>query len=179
MQNVCFSLGFPILFVNSCFCLNIVAEGILEPNLRQLGSSKVVKSAPRAAKRPSRGAQERPRAAQERLKSSQERPKSGPRSAQEQPRAAQERSKSGQETPKGEPDLQDELKSGQGEPKTASDPPKGAPRPPRPPLGPSLNAPQEAPRSHQERSTCRRTSSLVVLATSMHLVLAEPHHTLD
>ena len=65
MQNVCFSLGFPILFANSCFCFKIVSEGILEPNLRQLGSSKVVKSAPRAAKRPSRGAQERPRAAQE------------------------------------------------------------------------------------------------------------------
>ena len=65
IQNVCFSLRFPILFVNSCFRPKIVSEGILEPNLRQLGSSKVVKSAPRAAKRPSRGAQERPRAAQE------------------------------------------------------------------------------------------------------------------
>ena len=65
IKNVCFSLRFPILFVNSCFYPNIASEGTLEPNLRQLGSSKVVKSAPRAAKRPSRGAQERPRAAQE------------------------------------------------------------------------------------------------------------------
>ena len=74
MQNVCFSLRFPILFANACFCLKIVSEGIFELNLRQLESSQVVKNAPRAAKRPSRVAQERSRAAQVRR---QEPPRKG------------------------------------------------------------------------------------------------------
>ena len=58
MKNVCFSLRFPILFENQYLGLNIVSEGLLGPKKRQLGASKVVKSAPRGAKRPSRGAQE-------------------------------------------------------------------------------------------------------------------------
>ena len=153
IKNVWFSLRFPILFVNSCFRPEIVSEGILEPYLRQLGSSKVVKSGPRAAKRPSRGAQERPRAAQERPKSGQERPKSGPRAAQEQPRAAQERPRATQERPR---EAQGRArtakmgsraaKTGPRRPRTPQRAPQDPPDPPRTPP----NAPQEAPRSLQE-----------------------------
>ena len=50
IENVCFSSRFPILFENPYFGLNIASEGILGPKKRQLGASKVVKSAPRAAK---------------------------------------------------------------------------------------------------------------------------------
>ena len=149
IKNVWFSLRFPILFVKSRFRPKFVSEGILGPNLPQLGSSKVVKSAPRAAKRPSRGAQERPRAAQERPKSGQERPKSGPRAAQEQPRAAMSDPRAAKRGPRASQNCEDGLKSGQEGPKTAPDPPKGAPRPPRPPPRP----PQMRPKRLQDRST--------------------------
>ena len=105
---MCFPKGFPILLANPCFCFKIVSEGILEPNSRQLGSSKVVKSAPRAAKsglerpkssqeRPNSG-QERPKSGQEWPESGQERPKRGPRAAKSC-RRAEKTAKSGQEQP--------------------------------------------------------------------------------
>ena len=109
IRNVWFYLRFPILLTYSSFRPKSVSEGILELNLGQLGSSKVVKSTPRAA---------------------QERPKSSPRAAQERPRATQERPTEGQYR-------EDGLKSGQEGPKTASEPPKGRPKssrtPPRTP----------------------------------------------
>ena len=112
IRNVWFYLRFPILLTYSSFRPKSVSEGILELNLGQLGSSKAVKSTPRAA---------------------QERPKSGPRAAQERPRATQERPTAGQ-------NREDGLKSGQEGPKTASEPPKGRPKSSRTPPEPLPNA---------------------------------------
>ena len=95
---------------------------------------------PERPKRDPRAAKSGPRVAQERPKSSQERPKSD-----------QERPKSGQERPKGEPELR---RWAQERPRRAQDgpgPPTGRPKSAQTPPRTPSKAPQEAPRSFQER----------------------------
>ena len=77
IKNVCFSLRFPILFVDSHF-----------------GS----KSGQETLKRIPRAPQSNPRVTQEGPRAAQEWPKSGPRAAKSEPKSDQERPKSGQET---------------------------------------------------------------------------------
>ena len=111
---MCFSLRFPILFVNSCFRPKIVSEGISEPNLRQLDSWKVAKSASRAAERAPRAPKEWSRGPQDQPRASQERPEAmlliflwfynglagRPRGLQEHPKSGQEASRSANSVPR-------------------------------------------------------------------------------
>ena len=87
-QNLSFALRFPILLENSHFCFNIASEGILVPNKRLLGPSKVIKSTPRTAKRPSTGAQDRPKPTQEQPIRGKNRPNRGPRKTRKQTKAS-------------------------------------------------------------------------------------------
>ena len=75
------------------------------------------KSAPERSKRD-------PRAA----RAAQERSKSGPRAAKSGKRATKSDSRAAKRRPRASQNCEDGLKSGQVVPKTASDPPKGAPR---------------------------------------------------